>query len=122
MVFIVKSLQLSMLHSLPLLWHMITKLQMKNSENRNYFYETGSKQKINLLKQEYSRQQMKIEPVKSDNKKLKSKSNAIGTQLLVWRHTVGEIICCFMAYVSQIMNPIFFVPYPFTHSWLIKCK
>ena len=55
------------------------------------------KQEINLLKQEYSSQQMKIEYVKSDNKRLKSKSNAIRTQLLVWRHTVGEIICCFMA-------------------------
>ena len=38
------------------------------------------KKEINLLKQEYSSQQMKIESVKSDHIKLKSKYDAIRTQ------------------------------------------
>ena len=38
------------------------------------------KQEINLLKQEYSSQQMKIESVKSDNIELKSKCDAIRSQ------------------------------------------
>ena len=38
------------------------------------------KKEINLLKQEYSSQQMKIESVKSDNLELKSKYDAIRTQ------------------------------------------